>query len=266
MTSGVDRKLLSASCFPGHQTPGTPPQLGAADMSRIGLPVCLASASPASNSVYQAIASGIIPAFAAVCFGEPSGSGFSRGGLAPGPPFPSPGPPFPSLGPPFPSPGLPFPSPGLPLLSWGSPLPSGGPFLPKPFLPSKPPLPVPGRIPLGIISSRVSSPSLFLSSFFSDSDACLSSSAEILPSLSRSRASIRGLIGKPPGPIGGPPEGGCATAQMVPLVIKQMSTHFPLRFMRKSPSMLCCSQPLFLGATLWLRRFLTNRHNPLGIL
>ena len=266
MTSGVDRKLLSASCFPGHQTPGTPPQLGAADMSRIGLPVCLASASPASNSVYQAIASGIIPAFAAVCFGEPSGSGFSRGGLAPGPPFPSPGPPFPSLGPPFPSPGLPFPSPGPPLLFWGSPLPSGGPFLPKPFLPSKPPLPVPGRIPLGIISSRVSSPSLFLSSFFSDSDACLSSSAEILPSLSRSRASIRGLIGKPPGPIGGPPEGGCATAQMVPLVIRQMSTHFPLRFMRKSPSMLCCSQPLFLGATLWLRRFLTNRHNTLGIL
>ena len=245
MTSGVDRKLLSASCFPGHQTPGTPPQLGAADMSRIGLPVCLASASPASNSVYQAIASGIIPAFAAVCFGEPSGSGFSRGGLAPGPPFPSPGP---------------------PLLSWGSPLPSGGPFLPKPFLPSKPPLPMPGRIPLGIISSRVSSPSLFLSSFFSDSEACLSSSPEILPSLSRSRASTRGLAGNPPGPIGGPPKGGWARTQTPPAIIKTIRTHFPLRFMEKTPSMLCCPQPIFLGATLWLLRFLTNRHNTLGIL
>src|SRR5690349_8280695 len=65
LITGVrDRKLLSIDCLPGHQVPGTPPQLGAAERNRIGLPVRRASASPSFRRVNHWIppAAGASPA------------------------------------------------------------------------------------------------------------------------------------------------------------------------------------------------------------
>ena len=55
MTSFFDRKLLSVFCLPGHQMPEIPRQCGAAETSRIGLPLRSASRSPPCHVPYQAI-------------------------------------------------------------------------------------------------------------------------------------------------------------------------------------------------------------------
>src|SRR5438067_7544721 len=53
MTSGWLRKLLSISCLPGHHTPETPAQCGAAEISRIGLPDFFASRIPEVSVAYH---------------------------------------------------------------------------------------------------------------------------------------------------------------------------------------------------------------------
>ncbi len=53
MICSFDKTLLSISCFPGHQSPGTSEHCGAADSKRIGRPVSLATSKPWAISVYH---------------------------------------------------------------------------------------------------------------------------------------------------------------------------------------------------------------------
>jgi hypothetical protein len=55
MTVGLDRKLRSAFCLPGHHTPGTRLQCAAAEIRRMGRPVRFASARPRSHVPNHAI-------------------------------------------------------------------------------------------------------------------------------------------------------------------------------------------------------------------
>ena len=59
MTAGLDRKLPSIRCLPGHQSPEMLRQWGAAEINRMGRPVRLASARPCFQVPNQVMAWGV---------------------------------------------------------------------------------------------------------------------------------------------------------------------------------------------------------------